>query len=77
MSYCKLLRGKISTQSLHRYTEYMCILFHPFPFTCMFELFVIMRKWGIYEKKPTSFLFPGCLKIDACLFQMKGKVCLR
>lgn len=80
MSYYKLLKGKIAVQSLDRYTEYMCVLFHPFQFTTRFYLFVIMRKWGVYEWKrkwKTLLFFPGCLTIDACLFQMKGRVCLR
>lgn len=79
--YCKLLKGKNAIQSLHRYAEYLCVLFHPFALTtrfwpvCNYEK---MRELWMKEKmKNSSILFLGYLKSDAWLFQMKVSVCLR
>lgn len=74
MSYYKLLKGKIAVQSLDRYTEYMCVLFHPFQFTTRFYLFVIMRKWGFMnerENEKHSFFFQDVWQLMLVYFRWR------
>lgn len=76
LSYHKLLKGKITLQSLHRHTKYACALVHPFPFGtrfCSVSKSAKMRDLWMKGKMKNLLPFPRMSEIQCMFIWDEGK----